>query len=129
MNLRTDLRTAILGDQAVVALISDRCYPDRLPQGATFPCVVFLVRTSEDDSEYRTHDLVPVSRAVARSQVSAYAGTGDEAAQLAAHLVAFLSNYRGGCIGHVVIANRIDTIETSVDRFRNIIDLLVDYER
>lgn len=41
MTLETDLRTYILADATVAGLIAARLYPDKLPQNATLPAVVY----------------------------------------------------------------------------------------
>jgi hypothetical protein len=41
MTLETDLRTHILASSGLSALIGTRLYPDRLPQNATLPAVVY----------------------------------------------------------------------------------------
>lgn len=130
MTLRSEIYDAVTGDGTIAGLIGTRCYPNRLPEDAQFPAVVYG-QVSEDDSGYRTHDAgTAVARATARIQFSAYAETGDGAAALADALVALWSAYQDGCtIGMAQIANRIETVEPAINRHRHIVDVLMDYGR
>ena len=118
------------GHAGTAALIGTRCYPDRLPQNVTLPCVVYSAPVSDVDTEYRTHEPVMVPRSVARVQIDAYAETGDGAEALANALVAAWSGHQSlPDIGPCQVQNRIATWETGTERYRTIIDVLVDYRR
>ena len=130
MGLRSTIYDAVTGDTTIAALIGTRCYPNRLPEDASFPAVVYG-QVSEDDSRYRDHTASEaVGRAVARVQFSAYAATGDGAAALADALVALWSGYQDGCtVGMAQVANRLETVEPAINRHRHIVDVLIDYGR
>ena len=129
--LREILYDAITGDATVAALIGTRCYPDRLPENATFPAVVYVARVSSDDSDYRSHDAgTAIARAVSRAQLSAYAETGDEADELATALELLWSSYQDGCtVGYAQVVGWVDTVETAVNRFRDIVDVEIEHAR
>lgn len=42
MSFQGDFRTHLLGDATLTALVGDRIYPTKLPQGATLPAVVYF---------------------------------------------------------------------------------------
>lgn len=130
MSLRALVYEHIVSDATVAALIGSRCYPERLPQTVTLPCVVYSAPVSDVDSEYRTHEPVMVPRSVARVQIDAYAETGDGAEALADALVAAWSGHQNlPDVGPCQVQNRIATWETGTERHRTIIDVLVDYRR
>jgi len=127
VGLRSTIYGHTTGSAAVAAIISDRCYPDRLPDGVVLPCVSFVARVSDNDREYRTHDTGPVERTVTRVQLNVYAETGDGAEALTNALVAAWSGWRAlPEIGSVQVDNVIVSWEPQLERHRTIIDLMVE---
>jgi len=128
MTLRETIYTAIVTDVAASAIIGTRCYPDRLPPDVILPAISFI-RVSEVDSDYRTHDRVRVTRAVARIQLNIYGTTGDEADALATAIVLLFTNCQTGAIDSSWVESRNDVYEPSLNRFRCIIDVMVNFDR
>ena len=143
------------GDSAVSAIIGDRCYPDVLPEDVTLPAISYIPHVSDDDSIYRTHDAGPRLRTWTRTQFNLYADTGDEAESLSAAMTRLWSGQKaslgallletggfflletggyllldGYCtIGHSEIAGVTDTRDPALNRFRVILDVLVEHAR
>jgi len=128
MTLRTEIYDRCTTHAGTAALIGTRCYPERLPENVVYPAVRFLAPVSRDDSTYRTHDTGKVPRAVSRVQIDCFASTGTGAAALADQIVNAWSGYRDACtIGYAQIANRIATREDAVNRYRTIVDVMVEH--
>ena len=126
MSLRELVYGHTVGDPGVAAIIVARCYPDRLPDSATLPCVSFIARVSAVDTDTRHHEGAP-DRVVSRVQLNAYAETGDGAEALAAALIAAWSGYQSlPSIGYVQVANVIDDWDAGLERYRTIIDLMIE---
>lgn len=86
MSIETDFRAALLARSALVALVGDRVAQDALPEGTTYPAVVFSV----------VHDYqLGLGGAVLGDQASVvaqcWAETGAAAAQVAAEVIAALA--------------------------------------
>lgn len=118
-----------VGSAAIAAIIGTRCYPDRLPDGVTLPCVSYVARVSESGEATRHHE-GPSDRVVNRVQFNAYAETGDEAEALAAAIIAAWDGYQSlPAIGSAQVENVIDTWDTGLERHRTIIDVMMERER
>lgn len=73
--IESDVRTYLIGNAGVAALIGDRCYPVELPQGATVPAVTYQ---RVFGTEGITHD-GPSGLGRARLQLDCWADTYSEA--------------------------------------------------
>lgn len=112
----------------LAALISDRCYPIRLPQAATIPAVTFS-QISEDDYDYRAHgEATP--RAVGRVTFDCWGETADDSIAVADALVNAWSGYQAlPGIGWGQIVLRQDNYEEGMGRYRTIVDVHIEYEK
>jgi hypothetical protein len=130
MTLREVVYDRCVGFAGLAALIGARCYPERVPENATFPLVTFLAPVSRVDTTYRTHsnENVPVTRAVSRVQINAFGETGDSAEAVADQVVQAWSGYKSGCtVGYAFIANRLQNREDALDNFRAIVDVMIEH--
>ena len=106
------------------ALISTRCYPDRLPENATFPLVVFF-RVSGTTDTFRTHTVntrTDIERA--RFQFDCYAESSLAAKALAEQLMSAWDGYQNDAdgIGHVFFMGRSSQREDPIDRYREVVE-------
>jgi len=111
------------------ALIDDRCYPDKLPEGATFPLIVFHI-ISHANATYRTHDQTGrAPRGVSLVQFDCYAVTGDGADALAAQVVAAWDGYSSGdCeIGYAFLQNQLSDPSEDQDKYREIVEVSIEH--
>ncbi|WP_036010737.1 tail completion protein gp17 [Bradyrhizobium yuanmingense] len=90
-DIRPALRTLLLGDAGVAALVADRVYPIRLPQGVKVASVVYT-RIS-GDTDYKMEGASGYARS--RMQVAAWAPTADAATALANKVKDCLSGFTG----------------------------------
>lgn len=98
MALEADLRSFVLADPAVAALIGERLHPRRLPQKPTLPAVVY-----QRVATRRRHDLAgPDGLPRARMQFTCWALTPAHAAQVAHAVRTRLDGHRGPVGGTTV---------------------------
>ena len=117
------------GFAGLAALIGVRCFPKQIPEGNAYPQMTYNT-VSRDDSQYRTHDNVNVqpTRAVSRVQMNAYGTTGDSAAAVADQIVAAWGGFKDGCtVGRAFVANRFDTYETGINKYREVVDVMIEH--
>lgn len=127
MTFREDVFDRCTGHAGISALIALRCYPQLLPENVTYPALSYAI-VSDNDGDYRTHDTGQVLRTVSRVQFNAYATTSDGASALADQVEAAWSGYKDGCtIGRSFKANRLETYETSINRYRHILDFMIEH--
>lgn len=125
MTLRTTVFDRCM-DYAGLELISTRCYPDRLPENATYPALVYF-RVSADNTPYRNHDGA-TTREVSRVQFDCYDETGDGAAALADQVRAAWDGYSDECtVGYAFQANRIMTRADVLKVYRAIVDVMIEH--
>ncbi len=116
MTITEALRTHLLGDPAIAALVVARCYPLRLPQKTVLPAIVLMLI-----SDPRPGHLRGVSGlATARYQVDAYAQTYDGATELGGlcrqRLDGFAGEWTDGGSPPVVVYAKV-FYDTGQDRF------------
>ena len=127
-SLRRNIYLNCTTNPAVSALIGDRIYFGRLPEGVVLPAVSFS-QVTDTDAAYRAHGEA-AERAVGQISFNCWAETADGAADLADALVAAWSGYKSPPdIGWAQIMVRIDNFESGLDRFRTIVDVQIDYLR
>lgn len=90
-DIRPALRSLLLGDAGVAALVVDRVYPVRLPQGVKVASVVYTRISGETD--YKMEGASGYARS--RMQVDCWAPTVDAAAALANKVKDCLSGFAG----------------------------------
>lgn len=132
MTLQEIVFARTTGHAGVAALIGTRCYPLRLKENVVYPAISYIAPVSDDDSDYRTHDNVnsPVTRSVARVQFNCYDTTNDGAELLADQVVAAWSGYQAAdwSAGYAFKVNRIATREDALEAWRQIVDVMIEYE-
>ena len=123
--IEQDLRTYLLAQPAIAALIGTRCYPARLPQGAARPALTYqrIARTTSI-----THDgAADLGRA--RIQIDCWTDSYEAMVGLAKAIRAALSGYRGpmGSNGATAarIVNELDLPEPEPALWRRMIDVAV----
>lgn len=96
MGLGSTVRTIILGDPAVAALVGTRVYPKILPQSPTLPAITYqrISRVSVAD-----HLTGAGSLGRPRVQVDAWASTDAAAETLGAAVKARLNGFKGTVAG------------------------------
>lgn len=90
-DVRKALRSYILGDAAIVALVVDRVYAIKIPQGEPPPSIVITRISGPGDY----HLQGPSGLISLRVQVDAWAKTADAAAALANLIKDRIDGYRG----------------------------------
>ncbi len=130
MTLRSEIFDRCTTHAGLAALIGLRCYPTQLPENITYPALVYQI-ISEVDRPYRTQDNAPadtpVERATYRVQFEAFSETDDNAAAVVAQMRSAWSGYKSGCtIGYAFIANTIQAYESSLRRYRHIVDVMIE---
>lgn len=123
--IESDLRTFLLAQPAVSALIVDRLYPARLPQGATLPAVTYQrIAGTPVISHDGASDL-----ARARFQFDCWAETYDAMVGLAKAVRVALSGHRGYMGTNPATAagvlNQIDFPESEPVLWRRMIDAVI----
>lgn len=129
--LREIIYARLTTHAGTAALISDRAYPEDLPEEPQYPCIRFLSPVSDNDQLYRTHDLGAVPRTQVRVQFDCYDRDKDGVEALAIQVVNAWSGYRDGCtVGRSHVVNRINSgRETALDCYRQIVDVVMDVAR
>ena len=117
------------GYAALAAIIGTRCYPDRVPENATYPLVVYHAPISSTDAEYRTHG-DGTGRTQSGVQFDCYASTSIGAETLADAVAAAWNGYSLTCnIGFAFVANRIAERQDDLNEYRQIVDVLIEHKR
>lgn len=91
MTIGSALRTHLLGDTAISALVVARVYPLRLPQKPLMPAIVYMKVTGRRF----THLRGPASLARPRYQLDCWASTHDGAVELGTLVRQRLDGYNG----------------------------------
>lgn len=113
---------------SLVGLIGNRCYPGRLPEEVDLPALTYS-QVSEDDNSYRSHG-ESTPRSVARITFDCWAETSDDAAEVADALVSAWDGHTSNPdIGWSRVMLRLDNYEAALNRFRTVVDVLIDYAR
>ena len=127
MTLRDTVYARCTSHAGTAALIGTRCYPDRLPEDVTYPALVFF-RVSANDVLTRDFDGGPTARETSRVQFDCYDETGDGAAALADQIRLAWDGYSDACvIGYAWQVNRIMTRADAINRYRAIVDVMIEH--
>lgn len=130
MGLRKTVYDRCVGYAGISALISTRCYPDQVPENATYPLIVYHAPVSDDDADLRVHG-EGTNRTTSRVQFDCWAETGDGAEALATQVIAAWNGYRSGCaVGYAFIAGNVaDGWDTGQREYRQIVDVIIEHAR
>jgi hypothetical protein len=90
-DIRAGLRTFLLADGAVAALVATRIYPVKLPQGITAPSIVYNEISGQGDH----HNEGPSGLVAVRMQIAAWAQSADAAHALFLAVKEAIDGYRG----------------------------------
>lgn len=133
MSIETAIRSALINNAAVAALISTRCYPMFLAQGYTLPAVSY-----QRISGPRPRDTVDATgRVNAIFQIDCWAGTYSQARDLSAKVITCLDNHRGTLgtgtaalddVGTIENTSDRDDFDTAVEVYRVILEFLIPYK-
>jgi hypothetical protein len=128
MSLETALRAYVLADAATAAIVGQRMYPRGLPQGPTFPALVY----SRVDTR-RLHDLDgPDGLPRARVQVTAWGSSVQAATDLAAAVRKRLDGFRGAwgavTIGACLCVGERDLDDPETGRAAVAQDYMIQYQ-
>ena len=125
MQIESILRSVLVADPAVAALVGDRIYRKRLPRESTFPAITFQMITRPQDG------LTGVVRA--RIQYNCYAAPKQDlvAATLADAVRCALHGYRavrdGARIEYVEYVNAYDFTDETTEIPTIPVDMIVTY--
>lgn len=128
MTYRDDIIEITLADSTVSSLIGDRLYPDRRPDNATEPLVVYRAFVSDTDEESRDHD--GAGRTVTRTSFEIWAERSRTAEAIADALEGVWTAYRNMDydIGRSFKANRIsDGYYDQLNLYRVILDFMIEH--
>jgi len=126
MNIEEALYAHVTGDASIAALISDRFYPLRAPQGAALPYAVYQrISTPRIRSQSG-----PSGLARPRFQVTCYASSYSQSRQLANLMRISLDGFRGTMgggvsVGAVFLENEMDTYEDETGAFGTPMDFII----
>jgi hypothetical protein len=111
------------------ALISTRCYPDRVPEDPTYPLVRYtrISTATFGLRQMARNSNTPLARV--RVQFDAFGETGDDARGVAEQLFAAWDGYQssggGGDIGYAFQDNRASLRDDALNAYRQIVDVIM----
>lgn len=110
--------------------VSDRVYPERLPQDAVLPALVYQLVPAE--GPLYTHD-GDTEIAIVRVQFDCWGDTFDDAVALFAELRTALSGYSGDWgdtfVGHCLLDGWHDDDDQKTGAHRRIVDARIQYRQ
>lgn len=126
----SELRSYLLADPAVTALVGQRMHPESLPQNVTYPALSFA-----QVSAVRERDLCgPAGFAHPRVTINSWAETYAVAHQLATAVRQALDGFHGEAfvpagvrIGSVRIDNELDGDEPEIGLYRVLQDYIISH--
>jgi hypothetical protein len=108
------------------ALISDRCYSQRLPDSVALPAVAYHL-ISTPPHAYNDHDASPPDRWRYRVQFDVYADSPDERASVRKQLWSAWQGWHSGtAVGWAWVHNVIDDFDTGLNKDRAIVEVVID---
>jgi hypothetical protein len=114
------------GHAGLSALIGTRCWPQRLEADANLPAMTYSI-VSSPPSDYQDHDGGP-DRWVYRVQLDGYADDPDSAASLGAQMLAAFAAWSSGtAVGSSLVQNHFETYEPALNRYRQVVDVVIDH--
>lgn len=115
------------GHAGLSALISTRCYLQRLPADPILPAMTYSI-VSSPPSNYRDHDGAP-DRWNFRVQLDGWALGPDNTAALSDQMFAAFEGWASGtAVGGCWVENRIEDYDTALNRGRVIADVVIDHK-
>lgn len=132
-SIETAIRSALINDADVTALIGTRAYPMFLAQGYTLPAISYQRITGNRPREMADK----TGRVNARFQVDCWAETYSGTSDLAGKVIAALDNHRGTLGTGDAAMDNVGTIETISERddfnqgvevYRVILEFLIPYK-
>lgn len=129
--LEEALFTYLSADPAVYALVEERIYPFRLPEGCLLPAIAWQRISS---SRTYTHDPFEDTSAFvrARIQFSCWAIAPLQAIQIGEAVLLALSGYTGDMAGQLIGASsaelELDEYEQQTKLYRRVLDFFISYE-
>lgn len=129
--LETALYEYLTADGNISALVDDRVYPNRLPEGSTIPAISWnrvSARRINTFDQFDDYD----AWVTARIQVNCWAYNAQEAMEVGEAVVLALSGYDGDMSGQLVgssfVDNEMDIYEAPTKFHRRVLDFLISYE-
>ena len=128
MSIETGLRTQLVNNTAVAAIVGSRVYPVKMPLGYTLPCISYQRISSE---RYPFLD-GPSGRVIPRFQVDCYAESYSDVRELAEKVRLALDGFKGALgseahVGGISIQSERDLWEDNTEVFRVTQDYLVPH--
>lgn len=133
MSIETAIRSALINNAAVSALVGTRVYPMFLAQGYTLPAISYQRITGSRPREQSDK----TGRVNARFQVDCWADTYSGGRDLAGKVIECLDNHRGTLGTGTAATDDVGTIETITERddynetvevYRVILEFLIPYK-
>jgi hypothetical protein len=133
MSIETAMRSALINDAAVTALIGTRIYPMFLAQGYTLPAISYQRIVGDRPREQADK----TGRVNARFQIDCWAESYSGAHDLSAKVIDCLDNHRGTLGTGAAALDEVGTIETTTERddyntdveiYRVILEFLIPYK-
>jgi len=125
--IEADVRTFLLAQSAVSALIGTRMYPLRLPQGVTFPALTYQRISGSEDV---THSGAGPARA--GMQFDCWGQTQSSVLALASAVRSALSGHRSGMgdspLVNAFVVNVLDLPEPDIPLWRRMIEVSFLYD-
>ena len=111
-------------------LIGTRCWPKRLPETPTLPCMTYDIVSFPDAEQYVDHDTngTANSRGKHRIQLDGYANTPDEAAALGIQMFVAFQGWHDKSlgVGSSFVKNKFNADSLSIDAHREVVEIVVD---
>lgn len=118
---------ATSGHAGLSALISTRCYPVRLVEGATLPAMSYQF-ISSPPSGYRDHDGSP-DRWLYRVQLDGWDISHDKAKALGDQMFAAFEGWQNGtAVGACHVENHLSDYDTALNKFRYLVEIVIDHK-
>lgn len=129
MPIENDLRSFLLGDGDIAALVSTRIYPEFIPQNRPVPAIVYQRILKETPYHLGGQGTLVAPRI----QLSCWADDPDTRATLAELVRNRISGYQGNLGGlsplgeteGIIIVNELHDHESETGRFRALLDVKV----
>ena len=114
------------GHSGLAALIGTRCYPQRMPESPTLPLMTYRL-VSTPANAYQDHDGTP-DRWTYRVQLDGWAANADAADSLGDQMFAAFAGWSSGtAVGWSQVTNRFEDYEPALNRYRQVIDIIIDH--
>jgi hypothetical protein len=120
------VRTAMINDSAINALVAERIYPLVYPSGATFPCVTYRVISGYQEPV--TTEQVNTTRV----QLDVWSYEYLDTAEIKSEIMRLFNHYDAVVDGQRIIHAKVDlafdTFEQNVKMHRAVVDLRIIHE-